>query len=399
WPRRNKLEAHWKEAVMGQQLFTNCNRAIVEAAILSGCRFFAGYPFTPATECLEQASHRMPEVGGVYIQAESEVSVINMVMGAAAAGVRCMTATSGAGFALMQEGVSHMAGIAELPCVIVNVSRGGPGFGNLAPTQGDYFQATRGGGAGDYRCLVFGPSTVQEAVDLTKLAFVLADRYRMPAIMLSDQMLAETTEACDLAPLPEEEPAQKWWAATGCQGRDPIYVGRPGTDYGPHAEYLSGNLTLNLIGVGSVGRNPDTFEAHMLRLADKHRRIEAEEARAQACYLADAELVVVAFGTSARLIRPAIEQARADGLPVGLIRPITLWPFPSRLIAETAERVREFLVVEMSMGQMVEDVRLAVQGKTPVRLFSTLGGVVPRPETVGPKIRSLLSLVSSERRA
>ncbi|MDO8476189.1 MAG: 3-methyl-2-oxobutanoate dehydrogenase subunit beta [Candidatus Rokubacteria bacterium] len=377
----------------------NCNRAIVEAAIQAGCRFFTGYPFTPATECLEQASHRLPAAGGVYLQAEAEVSAINMLMGAAIAGFRCMTATSGAGFALMQEGVSHMAGIAEVPCVIVNVMRGGPGFGNLAPTQSDYRMATRGGGPGDYRCLVFGPATVQEAADLTKLAFALADRYRTPAIILSDQMLAETTEAFDLGdPLPEE-PVEKWWATTGCKGREPIYMGRPGKNYGPEAEYLSGNLTLNLIGLARAGRDPDTFEAHMLRLAEKYHRIEAEEVRVETLYLDDAELAVVAFGTSARLIRPAIERARSEGLRVGLIRPITLWPFPSRLIADAAERVRDVLVVEMSMGQMVDDVRLAVNGRTPVHLFSTLGGVVPRPETVGREIRQILGLVTADSRA
>lgn len=378
---------------MSQRLFMNCNRAIVEAAIQSGCRFFTGYPFTPATECLEQASHRMPAAGGVYIQAESEVSVINMLMGASGAGVRCMTATSGAGFALMQEGLSHMAGIAELPVVIVNVSRGGPGFGNLAPTQGDYRIATRGGGPGDYRCLVFGPATVQEAVDVTKLAFALADRYRTPAIILSDQMLAETTEGFDLGePLPET-PADKWWATTGCQGRDPIYLGRPGKEYGPRAEYLSGNLTYNLIGLEHVGRDPDTFEAHMLRLAEKYRQIEASEVRVETVGLDDAELVIVAYGTSARLIRPAIDDARADGLRVGLVRPITLWPFPSRLVAETAEHAREFLVVEMSLGQMVDDVRLAVNGRVPVELFGTLGGVVPRPETIAPVIQRFFKAV------
>lgn len=379
---------------MSQRLFMNCNRAIVEAAIQSGCRFFTGYPFTPATECLEQASHRMPAAGGVYIQAESEVSVINMLMGASGAGVRCMTATSGAGFALMQEGLSHMAGIAELPVVIVNVSRGGPGFGNLAPTQGDYRIATRGGGPGDYRCLVFGPATVQEAVDVTKLAFALADRYRTPAIILSDQMLAETTEGFDLGePLPET-PVDKWWATTGCQGRDPIYLGRPGKEYGPRAEYLSGNLTYNLIGLEHVGRDPDTFEAHMLRLAEKYRQIEASEVRVETVGLDDAELVIVAYGTSARLIRPAIDDARADGLRVGLVRPITLWPFPSRLVAQTAEHAREFLVVEMSLGQMVDDVRLAVNGRVPVELFGTLGGVVPRPETIAPVIRAHFEAVA-----
>lgn len=371
--------------------FLNCNRAIIEAAIQASCKFFAGYPFTPATECLEQASHRLPATGGVYIQAESEVSVINMLMGAATAGFRCMTATSGAGFALMQEGLSHMAGIAELPCVVVNVSRGGPGFGNLAPTQGDYHIATRGGGPGDYRCLAFGPSTPQEAVDLTKLAFALADRYRTPAIILSDQMLAETTEAVDLGTPLVEEPVDKWWATTGCAGREPIFSGRPGKEYGPHAEYLSGNLTLNLIGLGAPGAaDVDTFEAHMQRLADKYRRIEESEVRAETAYLDDADLAVVAFGTSARLVRPAIDEARAEGLRVGLIRPITLWPFPSRLIADAAARVGEFLVVEMNMGQMVNDVRLAVEGRRPVHLHSTLGGVIPRAEVIGREIRKRL---------
>lgn len=374
--------------------FLNCNRAIVEAAIQSGCQFFAGYPFTPATECLEHASHRLPAAGGVYVQAESEVSVINMLMGAATAGFRCMTATSGAGFALMQEGLSHMAGIAEVPCVIVNVSRGGPGFGNLAPTQGDYRIATRGGGPGDYRCVALGPSTPQEAVDLTKLAFALADRYRTPAIILSDQMLAETTEAVDLGVPLAEPPVDKWWATTGCAGREPIFSGRPGKEYGPHAEYLSGNLTLNLIGLDGDG-DADTFEAHMRRLAEKYRRIEATEVRAETLHLDDAELVLVAFGTSARLIRPAIAEARAEGFRVGLIRPITLWPFPSQLIADAATRVREFLVVEMSLGQMVDDVRLAVEGRRPVHLFSTVGGVIPRPEAVGREIRQRAMALAS----
>ncbi len=379
---------------MGRELFLNCNRAVMEAALLSDCRFFAGYPFTPATECLEQASHRMAEVGGVYIQGESEVSVINMLMGAAAAGFRCMTATSGAGLSLMQEGISHMAGIAELPVVILNVMRGGPGFGNLAPCQADYFQATRGGGAGDYRCLVFAPETAQEAVDLTKLAFSLADRYRTPALVLSDQMLGETTEAVDLGEPLEEELEPKWWATTGCKGREPVYSGRPGKDYGPHAEYLSGNLTLNLIGLESAGHDLDTFEAHMERLREKYHQIEENEARVESSCMEDAELAVVAFGTSARLIRPAIEAARAEGLRVGLIRPKTLWPFPSERISEAAERVAAFLVVEMNMGQMIEDVRLAVNGKAPVALFSTLGGAIPRPETVGPEIRRLLGSAS-----
>jgi 2-oxoglutarate ferredoxin oxidoreductase subunit alpha len=278
--------------------------------------------------------------------------------------------------------------------VIVNVSRGGPGFGNLAPTQSDYFLATRGGGPGDYRVLVFGPETVQEAVDLTKVAFHLADKYRTPALILSDQMLAETTEGFDLGePITEALPP-KWWATTGCTGREPIYCGRPGKDYGPHAEYLSGNLTVNLIGFDGAGRDADTFEAHMQRLARKYQEIEAREVRVDTWYMDDALLAVVAYGTSARLIRPAIEAARAEGLRVGLIRPITLWPFPSRVVAEAAGRVREFLVVEMSLGQMIEDVRLAVEGRVPVQLYSTVGGVIPRPEAVGAEIRRRLGAVA-----
>jgi 2-oxoglutarate ferredoxin oxidoreductase subunit alpha len=277
--------------------------------------------------------------------------------------------------------------------------RGGAGFGNLSPSQADYFQATRGGGAGDYRCLVFGPETAQEAVDLTKLAFSLADKYRTPAIILSDQMLGETSEAIDIGEPRDDELPEKWWATTGCEGREPIYSGRPGEDYGPRAEYLSGNLTMNMIGLENKGRDADTLEAHMQRLWEKYRRIEENEARADTLYLDDAELVLVAFGTSARLIRPAIEAARSEGLKVGLIRPITLWPFPSEVIAEAAERAGAFLVVEMSMGQMAEDVRLAVNGKAPVELFSTLGGNVPRPETVEPEIRRLLGSAAVQSRA
>ena len=376
---------------MASEQFLNCNRAIVEAALLSDCRFFAGYPLTPATECLEQASHRMADFGGVYLQGESEVSIINMLNGAAAAGFRCMTATSGTGLALMQEGLSHMAGIAEVPVVILNVMRGGPGFANLAPSQADYFQATRGGGAGDYRCIVFAPETVQEAADMTKRAFHLSDKYRTPAIILSDQMLAETSEAVDIGQaLNSDDLPPKWWATTGCEGREPIYSGRPGKDYGPHAQYLSGDLTMNLIGLELPGRDADTLEAHMLRLAEKYRQIEENEAHAETLYLDEADLALVAFGTSARLIRPAIEAARADGLRVGLIRPTLLWPFPTKLMAEAAERISKFLVVEMSMGQMLEDVRLAVNGRAKVELFSTLGGAIPRPETVEPEIRRLL---------
>ncbi|MGE0386656.1 MAG: 3-methyl-2-oxobutanoate dehydrogenase subunit beta [Gammaproteobacteria bacterium] len=374
---------------MAKRLFTNCNIAIVEAAMMQGCRFFCGYPLTPTTEALEHASRRFPETGRVFVQAESELSAISMLGGAAAVGERGMTATSGVGFALMQEGLSNLAGMAQFPTVIYLAQRGGPGMGRLYPNQGDYRIATRGGGAGDYRCIVLGPETVQEAVDLTKLAFVLADRYRTPAILLADQMLAGTTTSYALGdPLPEE-PVQKDYILEGARGRIGRYVGRPGYTNPKEPNYLS-MVTPNLLG---MDEDPDgySYERHMLDLFEKYARIEASEVRAEQDRVEDAELVIVAYGSSALLMRPVVEQARARGLKVGLIRPITLFPFPKQLLNDTAGRVRDFLVVEMSFGQMADDVRLAVLDRgARVHDFQTHGGAIPRPERVLPVVETLL---------
>lgn len=374
---------------MGKRSFTNCNIAIVEAAMMQGCRFFCGYPLTPTTEALEHASRRFPETGRVFVQAESELSAISMLGGAAAVGERGMTATSGVGFALMQEGLSNLSGMAEFPTVIYMSQRGGPGMGRLYPNQGDYRVATRGGGAGDYRCIVLGPETVQEAVDLTKLAFILADRYRTPTILLTDQMLSGTTTFYDLGePLPEDPP-QKNYILEGAKGRIGRYVGRPGYTNAKEPNYLS-MVTPNLLGMDE-DPNGYSYEKHMLKLFAKYARIEENEVRAERYLMDDAELVVVAYGSSALLMRPAIQEARARGLRVGMIRPITLFPFPTQLLKETAERVKNFLVVEMSFGQMASDVRLAVlEHGAAVHDFQTHGGAIPRPERVLPVIEGLL---------
>jgi 2-oxoglutarate ferredoxin oxidoreductase subunit alpha len=374
---------------MGKRLFTNCNIAIVEAAMMQGCRFFCGYPLTPTTEALEHASRRFPETGRVFVQAESELSAISMLGGAAAVGERGMTATSGVGFALMQEGLSNMSGMAEFPTVIYMSQRGGPGMGRLYPNQGDYRVATRGGGAGDYRCIVLGPETVQEAVDLTKLAFVLADRYRTPTILLTDQMLSGTTASFDLGePLPEDGD-KKNYILEGAEGRIGRYVGRPGYTNAKEPNYLS-MVTPNLLGMDE-DPNGYSYEKHMQKLFAKYARIEENEVRCEEFMVEDAELVLVAYGSSALLMRPAIVAARERGLRVGMLRPITLFPFPTKKLQSLANRVKQFLVVEMSFGQMATDVRLAVleQGAK-VHDFETHGGAIPRPERVLPVIEQLL---------
>lgn len=328
------------------------NEAVGEGAIRAGCRFFFGYPITPQSELPHYLAWRLPEVGGVYLQAESEVAAINMVYGAASAGARVMTSSSSPGISLMQEGISYLAG-AELPCVIVNIMRGGPGLGNIAPAQSDYFQATRGGGHGDYRHIVLAPSSVQEIIDLMGLAFELADRYRNPVMVVGDGILGQMMEPVEMK---EEEPPilpPKPWATTGIRGR-----GRP-----------------NII--NSLYIVPEELEAVNKRLAAKYAVMEEKEQRWDTHRLADAEVVVVAYGTMARIARAAVDKARAQGVAAGLIRPITLWPFPTRAFAEVSSRVKCFLAIEMSAGQMVEDVRLAVNGARPVHFYGRAGGVVP----------------------
>ncbi len=330
------------------------NEALAEAAIQAGCRCFFTYPITPATEILEYMAVRMPEVGGVFLQPESELAAINMSLGAACAGKRVMTSSSSPGISLMQEGISALAA-SQLPCVIVNIMRGGPGLGTIPPAQGDYFQATKGGGNGDYRLIALAPASVQEMADLTVLAFDLADRYRNPAIILADGMVGQMMEPVVWPEITPDVP-QKGWATTGAAGRERNLILAAPVD-------VPGLIELNK------------------SLAAKYAEIAAKEQRWEAYLADDAEIVLVAFGTAARVAMEAVEEARAEGLPVGLIRPITLWPFPQRAM-ENLPAARGILTVEMSNGQMVEDVCLAVNGRIPVRFYGFGGGWVPDAESV-----------------
>ena len=331
------------------------NVAVIKGAILGGCRAYYGYPITPASEIAEAAALYLPQVGGTFLQAESEVAAINMVYGAASTGLRVMSASSGPGLSLMQEGISYLAG-AELPCVIVDVVRGGPGLGNIAPEQSDYFAIVKGGGHGNYRNLVLAPASVQEMADLTTLAFELADRYRNPAIVLTDGFVGQMVEPIELEyrePVIPEKP----WAVRGTRETRP-----------------------NLI--TSIYLEPDDLEAHQCKLEDKYRLAQQNEPRHELYGAEDAEILLVGFGIVSRVLRSAVEVARKDGLRVGLFRPITLWPFPSVALREAAARVQKLLVVELSNGQMLEDVRLAVEGRVPVEFYGRVGGNVPSVEEV-----------------
>jgi 2-oxoglutarate ferredoxin oxidoreductase subunit alpha len=339
------------------------NEAIGEAAIRAGCRFFFGYPITPQSELPAYMARRMPEVKGTYLQAESEVAAINMVLGAAAAGVRAMTSSSSPGFSLKQEGISYMVG-SELPCVVVNVMRGGPGLGNIQPSQSDYFQMVKGGGHGDYRLIALAPSTVQELVDLTELAFELADKYRNPVGLLGDGLLGQTMEPVRYPELRDGVPHADW-ALTGAKGRKKRIV-------------------------NSLFLVPEPLEEHNHMLQAKFKRMESE-VRFEEHRCEDAELVVVAYGTAARISRAAVDLARKHGHKVGMLRPITVWPFPSAAIAGLVDRgVKRFLTVEMSCGQMVEDVRLAVGCRADVQFYGRTGGIVPTPREVVVQIEKLL---------
>jgi 2-oxoisovalerate ferredoxin oxidoreductase alpha subunit len=331
------------------------NIAIVKGAILAGCRSFYGYPITPASEIAEAAALYIPQVGGTFIQAESEVAAINMVYGAAAAGARVMTASSGPGLSLMQEGISYIAG-AELPCVIVDVVRGGPGLGNIAPEQSDYFAMVKGGGHGDYHNLVLAPASVQEMADLTVLAFELADKYRNPVILLADGFIGQMMEPVELE-YREVVIPEKPWAVQGT----------PAT-------------RKNL--VSSIFLEPDQLEAHQRKLEAKYRRASEVEARCELYDAADADVLLVGYGITSRVLRSAVQEGRKQGLHVGLFRPISLWPFPTEALQRAAARAQKVLVVELSNGQMVEDVRLALQGKVPVDFYGRTGGNVPSVEEI-----------------
>jgi 2-oxoglutarate ferredoxin oxidoreductase subunit alpha len=342
------------------------NEAIAEAAIRAGLQAYFGYPITPQSEISEYMAARLPSAGGAFLQAESEVAAINMVYGAAGAGARVMTSTSSPGISLMQEGLSYLVG-SELPCVVINIMRGGPGLGNIAPSQADYFQATKSAGHGDGRNLVLAPSTIQEAADLTFLAFDLADRYRNPVMILGDGYLGQMMEPVVFPDARPSRPAPPW-ATTG-------------TAEGP----------VRLI--NSIYLEPEALEAHNLRLQEKYRRMRAE-VRVEAYRMDDAELAVAAYGIAARVVRSAVDRARAKGLRAGLLRPISVYPFPSDAFAEAASGVRVFLAVELSAGEMVEDVRLAVGGAAPVRFYGRLGGVVPTPPELVDQIERTLGEVT-----
>ncbi len=344
------------------------NEALAEAAVIAGCDAYFGYPITPQNEITAYMSRRMPEEGRVFVQSESELAAINMVYGASATGKRAMTSSSSPGISLMQEGISYLAG-AELPAVVVNVMRGGPGLGNIAPSQGDYFQATRGGGHGDYRTIVLAPSSVQEMVDLMSLAFDLADQYRTPVVVLADGILGQMMEPVvfpknSKLKTKNSKLPPKDWALTGAEGRPQ-----------------------NII--RSLWLGEGVLEELNFKLQARYEQIQKNEVLCEQYEVDDAEIVVVAYGIAARIVRGAVEKAREEGIKVGWIRPITLWPFPTEQISRAAEEFRIFLTVEMSLGQMVEDVRLAVAGKAPILFYGRPGGGIPTVEEIFEKIRQL----------
>lgn len=345
-----------------KMLLKKGNEALAEAAIQAGCRFYAGYPITPQNEIPEYLSRRMPEVNGVFIQAESEISSINMVYGASAAGVRAMTSSSSPGMSLKQETISFLAA-AELPAVIVNIQRGGPGLGNIAASQADYFQTVKGGGHGDYKCIVFSPFNVQEMWDLTMRAFDKADEYRIPVIILGDGVVGQMMEPFHPTKYAPPRLPEKDWILNGCKGRAPRVI-------------------------RTLFMNPGELEKRNLGLLKKNALIRKKEVMFDTYDIQDAELVVVAFGIAARIALSAVKELRREGKKVGLFRPMTLFPFPEKQLSRIAGAKKLFLVVEMNAGQMVEDVRLAVNGKSEVLFYGRPGGVVFNPEELYQKIKA-----------
>ncbi|MCI8385862.1 MAG: 3-methyl-2-oxobutanoate dehydrogenase subunit VorB [Acutalibacter sp.] len=341
------------------------NEALAEAAIRAGCKHFFGYPITPQTELAAYMSKRMPKIGGTYLQAESEVAAINMVLGASAAGVRAMTSSSSPGISLKSEGISYMAG-SDLPALIINVQRGGPGLGGIQPSQADYWQATKATGHGDFQILVFAPSTVQEMVDLVSTAFDAAEHWRMPAMILADGMLGQMMEPVTLPEENGQALPEKDWCADGHQNKREHHV------------------------INSLYLTPDKLEDLVVERYQRYEQIKAQEQQAEEYLCEDADLVVTAYGASARVVRSAVDMAREQGLKAGLLRPITLWPFPADAMRKAAEHAKAFLTVEMSMGQMVDDVKLAIDCKVPVHFFGRTGGIIPTPAEVLGEIQKLV---------
>ncbi|MCP4753266.1 MAG: 3-methyl-2-oxobutanoate dehydrogenase subunit VorB [Proteobacteria bacterium] len=334
------------------KIFISGNDTFAEAAIRAGCKCYFGYPITPQNELGEYMAVHLRKAGGVFIQSESETAAINMIIGASATGARSMTSSSSPGISLKQEGLSFLAGF-ELPAVVVNVMRGGPGLGNIAPAQGDYFQATRGGGHGDYKMPVLAPGTVQEIADLTYFSFDLADKYRTPVMILGDGMMGQTKEPV-IFPEPIRELPEKEWVLKG-RGEGP-------------SKYMA-----------SLILNTAEMERHNWKLDRKYKEIEKNEVQYEAYMMDDAEIVAIAYGTTARIAKGAINRIRKEGIKAGLIRPITLWPFPKKVLRDLTRTIKQFIVFEMSTGQMLEDVQLAIAGMADVSFHGRPGGVVPTP--------------------
>lgn len=347
---------------MSEKILMKGNEAIGEAAILAGCRHYFAYPITPQNEIPAYMAKRLPEVGGTFLQAESELAAVSMVMGASAGGARVMTSSSSPGISLKQEGISYMSG-AQLPAVIVNMMRGGPGLGNIAGAQGDYFQATRGGGNGDYHVLVIAPGNVQELADYTVKAFELADKYRIVCMILGDGYLGQMSEPLVLPKAVEKLPP-KDWALTGAKGRDPHII-------------------------ASLRLNPDNYlEKHVYDLYENYKKIEENEVIYDTQNMEDADYMIVAYGTASRICKKAIRMLRAEGIKVGLFRPVTLWPFPKKEIAEAAKKVKKILTVEMSMGQMVQDVQINAGKYCDVDFLGRPGGMLPEVEKIVQRVKS-----------
>ena len=341
---------------MAEKVLMKGNEAIAEAAICAGCRHYFGYPITPQTEIAAYMAKKMPKIGGCFLQAESEVAAINMVYGVSATGKRVMTSSSSPGISLKAEGLSYMAG-ADLPALVVNVQRGGPGLGGIQPSQSDYFQATRGGGHGDYRMIVLAPASVQEMASLTVKGFDLADKYRMTAMILADGTMGQMMEPVSLD-FPEAETVEKPWATNGTDLKREHNI------------------------VNSLFLQPDALERTNFERYERYAQIEQNEVMYEEYLMEDAEICVAAFGIAARVAKNAINEARKQGIKVGMIRPITLWPFPVVPFKEAADKVKSFISVELSMGQMIEDIKLATECKKPVTLCNRAGGIIPSPEEV-----------------
>ncbi len=342
---------------MSEKIIMKGNEALAEAAIRAGCKHFFGYPITPQTEVAAYMAKRLPKIGGCFLQAESEIAAINMVLGASSAGVRAMTSSSSPGISLKSEGISYMAGC-DVPALIINIQRGGPGLGGIQPSQSDYWQATRSTGHGDFHIIVVAPSTVQEMADLVATAFDLADKYRMPAMLLGDGMLGQMMEPVVLPEAVDGKTVDKPWATTG------------------HGFKRKKNI------VNSLYLAPAELEKLVRARFDRYETIKENEQRAEEYLADDADYILVAFGASSRISRSAIDSARAMGIKVGLVRPITLWPFPTKAFEKHIDHAKEFICVEMNMGQMIDDVRLTVNGRKPVSLISRTGGMIPTPNEV-----------------